>query len=136
MKKGQKVKFNYEGKLESGQVFDSSKGKDPLEFTVGEKMIIPGLEKEIITMKKGDKKTIEVPPEEAYGERKKELLRPIPKSAFPDGTDLKKDMMVQLQGSMLPARIEEVKKDEVILDLNHPLAGKKLIFDVEVVDVA
>jgi peptidylprolyl isomerase len=130
------MKFHYTGKFESGEVFDSSEGKDPLEFEPGKNMIIPGLEKALVKLKKGDKKTIKVEAKDAYGEHKKELLKEIPKGPVPEGMKLEKGTVLYLKtpdGQPFPVKIEDVKEKTVVVDLNHPLAGKKLVFEVEVV---
>jgi FKBP-type peptidyl-prolyl cis-trans isomerase 2 len=136
-----KIKFNYTGKLDNGEVFDTSKHDDhqhPIEFEAGKGMIIPGLEKELVKMKKGDKKTIKVKADEAYGQPQETLIRELPKGPVPEGMKLEKDAVIYLktpQGQPLPAKIVEVKDETVVLDLNHPLAGKDLTFEVEVVEV-
>jgi FKBP-type peptidyl-prolyl cis-trans isomerase 2 len=136
-----KIKFNYTGKLDNGEVFDTSKHEDhehPIEFEAGKGMIIPGLEKELVKMKKGDKKEIKVKADEAYGQPQDNLIREIPKGPVPEGMKLEKDAVIYLktpEGHPFPAKIVEVKKETVILDLNHPLAGKDLIFDVEIVEI-
>ncbi len=137
-----KIKFNYTGKLASGEVFDTSKHDDhehPIEFEAGKGMIIPGLEKELVKMKKGDKKTINVKADDAYGQPQEGLVREVPKGPVPEGVELKKDTVLYLktpEGHPLPAKVVEVKDETVVLDLNHPLAGKDLTFEVEVVDIS
>ncbi|NTV24301.1 MAG: peptidylprolyl isomerase [Nanoarchaeota archaeon] len=135
---GTKVKFHYTGKLQSGEVFDSSEGKEPLVFEVGKEMIIPGLEKEIVKLSVGDKKTIEVSPEEGYGHEVADLLQEIPKAKFPQSMGLEKDAVVYLKtpdGQTIPARVKDVKEHTIVLDFNHPLAGKDLYYHVKVVSV-
>lgn len=139
IKSGSKVKFHYSGRLESGESFDSSVDRDPLEFVVGNGNIIPGLEKEILKMKKGEKKTITVPAEEAYGPRNEELSREIPKGPLPQGLNLQVGAVLYLKtpdGTPFPATVAEVKEDTVVIDFNHPLAGKTLIFDIEILDIS
>ena len=140
IKKGDKVKVEYEGKLEDGTVFDSSKkqGK-PLEFEVGAGQIIKGFDKALIGMKKGEEKEIKLKPEEAYGERNPQLMKKIPKEQIPTDKELKKGMILALNlpnGAQMPAIITEVGDEEITLDLNHPLAGKTLIFKFKVVDIS
>jgi len=135
-KKSKTIKFHYTGRLENGEQFDSSRGRAPLEFEPGKKMIIPGLEKALVKMKKGDKKSVKVKPEEAYGQPKKDLIKEIPKGPIPKEMKLEKGTILYLrtpEGHPLPVKVEEVKKETVVLDMNHPLAGKTLIFDVEIV---
>jgi len=139
IEKGKKVQVDYEGKLEDGTIFDSSeKAGKPLEFIVGEKMVIPGFEAEIVKMKKGEEKEIKLKPEEAYGEVNKGLFRKVPKDQLPPGPELKKGMVLGLQspdGRQLPVLVTEVTDKEITIDLNHPLAGKTLIFKVKLVNV-
>ena len=139
IKTGSSVKFHYTGKLESGTVFDSSEGKEPHQFKVGEGMIIPGLEKQMVGMKAGDKKEISVSPAEAYGDRREDLTREIPKGPVPEGMTLEKGAIIYLKtpdGQAIPATIMEVKDQTVVMDFNHPLAGQTLVFNVEIVEVA
>jgi len=134
-KKAKKIKFHYTGKLENGEKFDSSEGKEPLEFEPGKKMIIPGLEKELVKLKKGDKKSITVKADEAYGQPRKDLVKEIPKGPLPEGMKLEKGTVIYLrtpEGHPFPVKVEDVKEKTVVLDMNHPLAGKTLIFDVEI----
>jgi FKBP-type peptidyl-prolyl cis-trans isomerase 2 len=139
IKAGSKVKVEYTGRFEDGTVFDAS--REPLSFTVGEKKVIPGFEKQITGMKKGEKKTIKLKPEEAYGEVNEKFFVEIPKSFLAGrGVEPKQGMRVRMEPKdqeypARVARIKEVKEDKVVLDLNHPLAGKTLIFDVTIVDI-
>ena len=137
IEKGKKVSFDYTLKVD-GEVVDTSKDRGPLEYTHGEGKIIIGLEKEMEGMKVGDEKTVEVKPEEAYGLKDSQAFRDVPKTSLPQGLEPKVDMMLQMQGpggQALPVRIAEVKDDKIVLDLNHPLAGKTLMFQVKVVEV-
>ncbi|MBU2503752.1 MAG: peptidylprolyl isomerase [Nanoarchaeota archaeon] len=144
IKEGDKVKLEYEGKLEDGTVFDSSKHGEhshPLEFEVGAGQVIPGFEEAVKGMEKGEKKEFEIPAEKAYGERKEDLKKEIPKDSIPkspEGREPEAGMVLMVQspeGQSFPVKIDEVKESTIIIDLNHPLAGKKLIFNVEVADV-
>lgn len=140
IKQGSKVKIEYEGKFENGKVFDTTKGKGPFEFTVGEKKIIPGFEKKIIGMEKGQTKNITLKPEEAYGEVNEKLFVEIPKEVLATkGIDAKPGMRVKMEPKdpKYPPRVATIKKvsdKTIILDLNHPLAGKTLIFDIKIID--
>jgi FKBP-type peptidyl-prolyl cis-trans isomerase 2 len=139
VKKGDTVKVHYHGKLTSGETFDSSEGREPLEFEVGAGMMIPGFDKGVEGMEVGDKKTIHIPAAEAYGETDPRMVMEFPKTNFPP--DITPEVGMQLamhdgQGHQIPVVIVEVKEDTVILDGNHSLAGKDLVFDVEMVDVA
>lgn len=137
-----KIKFNYTGKLDNGEVFDTSKHDEhehPIEFEAGKGMIIPGLEKELVKMKKGDKKTITVKANEAYGQPQDTLVRELPKGPVPEGMTLEPGKVIYLQtpeGQPFPAKIVEVKDETVVLDLNHPLAGKDLTFEVEITEIS
>lgn len=137
IKKGDKVKVEYTGKLENGQVFDSSEGKAPLEFTVGEGQLIKGFDNAVIGMKKGDEKEVKIPANEAYGEINPQLARKIPRASLPQDREPKVNMILVMKtadGHQLPARISAVDEKEVTLDLNHPLAGKTLIFKIKIVE--
>ncbi len=138
VKKGDKVKVHYHGKLDDGTTFDSSEGREPLSFEVGSGMVIPGFDAGVTGMKKGEKKTIRIPSHEAYGPTLKEMILEYPKDRFPE--DLKPEVGMTLnmsnqQGQAFPVVITEVKEDVVVLDANHPLAGKDLTFDLELVDI-
>ena len=135
---GDKIRIHYHGKLRSGDVFDSSNGREPLEFTVGSGQVIKGFDEGVKGMKVGDKKTIEIPVGEAYGEKEQERMLQFPIEQFPP--DLKPEVGMQLMmsdgsGQQLPVTITEVKEDSVVLDANHPLAGQDLIFDLELVEI-
>ncbi len=138
---GNTVSIEYEGKLEDGTIFDSSKHGDhshPLTFKIGEKMVIPGFEKEVLGMKTGEEKTFSIEPKDAYGEIREELKRDIPKSSLPQDYEPKEGMILMLNapnGQQFPVRICNVKGKNVTLDLNHPLAGKKLIFRIKLLEI-
>lgn len=137
--KGSKVKVHYTGRLTSGEEFDSSVGRTPLEFEVGAGMMIKGFDDAVVGMAVGDKKTITIPPHEGYGESNPEMIVDFPKDRFP--ADLVPEVGMQLNmsngsGQNFPVTITEVKEDSVILDANHFLAGKDLIFDIEMVEVS
>ncbi|MBN2367792.1 peptidylprolyl isomerase [Candidatus Woesearchaeota archaeon] len=138
IKEGSKVKFHYTGKLTTGEVFDTSENRDALEFIAGKGMIIPGLEKEMMGLKKGDKKTITVKAEDAYGQYNKELEKEVPKGPLPPEMKLEKGAVLYLkspEGHPIPVRVVDVKEKTIVLDLNHPLAGKDLVFEFEIVEV-
>lgn len=140
IKKGSRVKIEYTGTFEDGTVFDSSeKHSAPLEFEAGSGQIIKGLDDAMIGMKNGEEKNVEIEPGEAYGDRNPQLLKRLPKEMLPKDKKIEAGMLLALQapnGSQLPVRVAEVTEKEVVLDLNHPLAGKKLNFKVKVVEVA
>jgi len=139
-KNGNLVKVHYTGKMD-GEVFDSSEGKEPLLFKLGDHKVIKGFEEAIVGMKKGDKKNIVISKEDAYGNRDEKLISEVPKNQLgelPSKVELKAGVRFQLKdqtGSVAIATVTEVKEDSVVLDLNHPLAGKDLTFDIEVVEV-
>nr|MCK4930477.1 peptidylprolyl isomerase [Nanoarchaeota archaeon] len=139
LKKGDKVKVEYTGTLDDGRVFDSSeRHKKPLEFEIGTGMMIPGFEKAVIEMKKGEEKEIKLKPSEAYGDPNPELVKKIPKDQLPKEQEPKPGMMLLIAlptGQKVPARIIEVTDKEVIIDLTHPLAGKNLNFKIKLVEV-
>lgn len=138
VKKGDKIKVEYEGRLEDGTIFDKTEGRGPFEFEVGAGMVIPGFDKAVIGMKKSDEKEVKIKPEDAYGNPKPELVKKVPRDQLPAGQDPKEGMMVVIglpNGSQIPAIIKKVSNKEIDLDLNHPLAGKTLIFKIKVVEV-
>ncbi|WKD87007.1 FKBP-type peptidyl-prolyl cis-trans isomerase SlyD [Polaribacter huanghezhanensis] len=138
VKENNTVKVNYTGKLSNGQIFDSSEGKEPLEFTLGQGQLIPGFEKGVIDMKLNEKKTITVAKEEAYGEIHDHLKQEVKRTELPQ--DLAPEVGMGLvskspDGQEMNLRVVEVKDESIVIDGNHPLAGKDLIFDIEVVAI-
>ena len=138
VKENNTVKVNYTGKLANGQVFDTSEGREPLEFTLGQGQLIPGFEKGVIDMKLNEKKTITIANEEAYGEVNKDLIQEVKKTELPQ--DMTPEVGMGLvskspDGREVNLMVTEVKEDSIVVDANHPLAGKELIFDLEVVDI-
>jgi len=136
IQKGNTVKVHYTGKLEDNKVFDSSAGRQQIEFQVGNQQVIEGFESAVLGLNKGDKTTITIDPDKAYGDIRPELIMAVPKNQVPQ--DVK--VGVQLQGvghdgEPFNVTVREINESTVTLDANHPLAGKKLIFDIEVVDV-
>jgi peptidylprolyl isomerase len=137
-KEGDVACVHYTGKLESGEVFDSSKGRDPLEFVVGSGQLIKGFDSTVIGMKKGEKKAVLLDPDQAYGERDDKRVQKVPRNMLPKEPEPKEGMMLTIstpEGQMFPAKIEKVEGDMVTIDFNHPLAGKKLNFEIELVDI-
>ena len=138
IKKGHNVTLEYEGKLETGEVFDSSRHGDhshPLTFKVGENQVIAGFEKAVIGMELNQEKEFTINPEEAYGEYKEELKQKIPRSSIPEEQKLEGGMILILKdpnGRQIPVRITKIENESITLDLNHPLAGKRLIFKIKV----
>lgn len=140
VKNGDTIKVEYVGTLEDGTVFDASeKHGKLLEFKVGSGEIIKGFDDAVIGMKADEEKTITLQPKDAYGERRPELLKKVPRENLPKEHEPKKGMMLLVglpNGMQMPALIAEVGKDEVTLDLNHPLAGKVLNFKITVKEIA
>jgi len=137
-KDGDKVKVHYHGRLRNGETFDSSQGRDPLEFTVGAGQMIKGFDEGVKGMQVGDKKTVEIGAGDAYGEHEEGNLIEFPKDQFPPGMDPQVGMQLALSdnnGQQFPVVVAEVKENSVVLDANHPLAGQDLIFDIEMVDI-
>ena len=139
VKKGDKVKVEYEGKLDDGTVFDSSDNHDePLEFEVGSEELMQGFENALIGMEIGEEKSIRLKPDEAYGEHKAELVKQVPRSQLPENEKVEEGMMLIMglpNGIQITAQIVEVTEDTVTLDLNHPLAGKELNFNIKLIDI-
>ena len=138
VKENNTVKVNYTGKLADGQVFDSSEGKEPIEFTLGQGQLIPGFEKGLIDMKLNEKKTITVAKEEAYGDVNKDLIQEVKKTELPQ--DMTPEVGMGLvskspDGQEMNLLVVEVREESIVIDGNHPLAGKELIFDLEVVEI-
>jgi len=136
-KEGDKVKIHYTGTFENGEVFDSSEGREPIGFTIGEHHVVPGFEQAIVGMKVGEKKSVTLEPKEAYGEPHPELVQDVPLEAMTQsGITPEKGMVLgvshpQAPGQQLPAKVLDVGEKTVKLDMNHPLAGKKLRFELE-----
>jgi FKBP-type peptidyl-prolyl cis-trans isomerase 2 len=133
---GKRVKLHYTGKHEDGTVFDESTGRDPLEFTVGTNQVIPGFEQGVIGLEAGETKTIEIEPADGYGEFRDDLMAEVPKANVPENVEVGAQLQTQIQGQPVPVTVKEIKDETVVIDANHPLAGKKLIFDLEIVEVA
>jgi len=139
VKKGDIVKVHYHGKLTTGETFDSSDGREPLEFKVGDGDVIKGFEEGVLDMKIGDKKTIQIPAEDAYGNINEEMMIEFPKDRFPADMNPEVGMPLTMSngaGENFRVTIAEVKDESVILDANHPLAGEELIFDIELVEIS
>ena len=135
---GNTVKVHYTGKLEDGTQFDTSTSGDPLEFTLGGGQIIPGFEKAILGMQPGDSKTVTIPSADAYGEHREDMVVVVEKTQFPDhikpqvGQQLE---MRQANNQPLNVVVTDITDEDVTLDANHPLAGKDLVFDLELVAI-
>lgn len=138
-KSGDTVKIHYTGTLDDGSQFDSSAGRDPLEFTVGGGQVIPGFDEAVEGMTVGDKKTVNIQPENAYGPRQEQMIQEVPKSALPPDLTPEVGMGLQAQGpdgKAMQLTVTEVAEESITVDGNHPLAGKALNFDIELVQIA
>ncbi|MFT4309600.1 MAG: FKBP-type peptidyl-prolyl cis-trans isomerase [Candidatus Woesearchaeota archaeon] len=138
-KTGDTVLVEYTGKLDNGDVFDSSEGKEPLKFTLGSGMVIPGFEEAITGMNVGEEKTVTLEPEQAYGPHNPELIQVVPISAFGEGAELKTGDVVGVtekqSGRQFPASVTKVEGDNITIDLNHQLAGKALTFELKLMAI-
>lgn len=136
---GDEVQVHYTGKLEDGTVFDTSEDGEPLSFTIGENRVIPGFEEAVTGMEPGDSKTTEVEPEQAYGEHREDMVMEMERDQIPDDVDPEVGQQLQLRlenGQTVPVLITALGEDTVTIDANHPLAGRKLMFEIELIDVA
>ena len=137
-KYGDTVKVHYTGRLDDGTVFDASINGDPLQFTIGSGQIIPGFEQAVVGMNPGESKTVKIPAEDAYGQRREDLIIEVEKSQLPEG--LKPEVGLQLQsrqpdGRIVVLTIADITESHVTLDANHPLAGKDLTFEIQLVEI-
>jgi peptidylprolyl isomerase len=138
VKNGDNVRVHYHGKLNDGSTFDSSEGRAPLEFKVGIGQVIKGFDDALEGMKVGDKKTVVIPAENAYGQSSMENVIEYPLENFPE--DMKPEIGLELhmsdnEGNNFPVVITAINETSVVLDANHPLAGKELTFDIELVEI-
>ena len=136
---GDTLRLHYTGTFEDGTVFDSSDGRDPLEFTLGSGQIIPGLDKGVTGMEVGEERSVTVPPADAYGERDDKLIQSVPRETIPDNIPTDPGTQLQMQtpqGQQIPVVVTGVTDEHVELDANHPLAGKTLKFEVKLVEIA
>lgn len=137
VEKGNTIKVDYEGRFEDGEVFDaSSRHGEPLEFKAGEGMVVSGFDNAVLGMSVGEEKEVTLAPEEAYGEANPNAIQKVPKANFPEGA--KEGMMIGVplpNGQQIPAKIVKIDDEAVTLDLNHPMAGKTLIFKIKVVEI-
>jgi peptidylprolyl isomerase len=133
------VSVDYKGTLQNGNVFDTSHGRRPLEIEMGAGQLVTGFENELMGMTPNEKKTFTLVPETAYGQRDESLTQSFPKSDIPSGVNPRVGMTVGLytpEGQQVPARIVHLDDEKVILDMNHPLAGESLTFEIEVVGIS
>ena len=139
VKAGDQVKVHYTGKLVNGEQFDSSAGREPLEFTVGAGQMIKGFDAALPGMNIGEKKTINISPENAYGHKNEDAIIEFPAANIPADMKIEAGMSLTLtnqDGHPFPVVVVEIKKDMVVMDANHMLAGKELVFDIELVEIA
>jgi peptidylprolyl isomerase len=137
-KKGNAVEVHYTGKLEDGNVFDSSVSRDPLGFTLGDGNMIKGFDNAVYGMGIGDKKTVKIPAAEAYGERRQDMMIEVPLEQVPADIKPELGMVLQLQGGNgqpMPVTVVDIEETKITLDANHELAGKDLIFEIELVAI-
>ena len=138
VKEGDLVRVHYTGKLDNGKVFDSSLEREPLEVKLGQGSLIPGFEKGLLDMEPKEKKTIVIPKEEAYGEKRQELFQSVPKSNLPEDMEPEVNMglvATNPDGTERQLRVAEVNENDIIVDGNHPLAGQDLTFELELVEI-
>lgn len=138
VKTGDKVKVHYKGTLNDGSVFDSSEGRDPLEFEVGSGQVIPGFDEAVVGLTVGESKTVNIPSEEAYGPYQENMVLAIERDKFPEGLNLTVGEQLQVPsqgGQPVVVVIKDVTDDKVTLDANHPLAGEDLNFNIELVEI-
>lgn len=138
VKDGDKVKLHYTGTLENGEVFDSSKDREPFTFTVGAGQVIKGFDEGVLGMETGEKKKVHIPADMAYGQPQEDMLLKVPLDHFPEHIKPEVGMALSVptrDGRMMNVTITELNDDEVVLDANHPLAGKDLIFELEVLEI-
>lgn len=134
---GKKVQFDYTLTVD-GQVIDTTEGKQPIEFVQGDGTIIPGLARQMEGLKAGDTKSVTVAAEDGYGQVSPDAIKEVPKTAFPEGSDIKVGQVYEFQGeggAGFPGIVSEVKEQAVLMNFNHPLAGKELKFDIKIVKV-
>lgn len=137
-RQGANVKVHYTGRLDDGTVFDSSESREPLSFVLGEGKVIPGFEDAVMGMGEGDSRTTTIPSDEAYGPHRDELILAVERERFPDEVDPEVGLRLQMQtqeGDVVPVVVAGVEEDTIKLDANHPLAGRDLTFDIELVEV-
>jgi peptidylprolyl isomerase len=137
-KTGDTVQVHYRGTLDDGSEFDASVGRDPLSFTVGAGQVIQGFDAAVAGMEVGEKKTVRIPPQEAYGEHRDDLVVQLDRAQVPEHIDLKLGMGLQLQqpnGQPVAVTVKAIEDEHITLDANHPLAGEALTFELELVAI-
>ena len=137
-KSGDTVRIHYTGTLEDGTQFDSSSGRDPLEFAIGSGQVIPGFDNAVAGMSVGESKTVTIPPDAAYGQRHEQLVQQVARTALPDDMEPTVGMQLQSQspeGQVMNLVVTEVESDSITVDANHPLSGLALTFSIELVEI-
>ena len=132
---GSTITVHYTGKLKDGSTFDSSTGKEPLKFQIGSNQVIPGFENGLIGKSKGDKVTLDIPVDQAYGQIREDLFIKVPNDQLPGQVQIGQALQAMNGPNVINVLVKEINEDHVVIDANHPLAGQNLIFDIEVVDV-
>ncbi|HKJ34022.1 MAG TPA: peptidylprolyl isomerase [Balneolales bacterium] len=135
---GDTVKVHYTGKLEDDSVFDSSLDREPLQFTLGKGQLIPGFEDAVVGMEPGEQKSVKIPVDKAYGPHRDDMLVKVKKEEFPNDVDPEVGQQLQVSqsnGQAFNVIVTDIEDEEVTLDANHPLAGKDLVFDIELIDI-
>jgi peptidylprolyl isomerase len=137
-KKGDTVKVHYTGRLENGEIFDSSEGKKPLNFIIGQREVIKGFDEAVEGMIVGEEKTVTIEPEKGYGKSKEELIQKVERSEMPEGLDYRVGNQIEItreDGSLFYVMVKEITDTDVSLDANHPLAGKRLVFEIRMEEI-
>ncbi|RDH47982.1 peptidylprolyl isomerase, partial [Mastigocladus laminosus WC112] len=137
-KLGDTVKVHYTGKLDDGTVFDTSVEREPLQFSIGEGLVIPGFEQAVVGMTPGESKRTNIPADEAYGPYRPELVMVVDKERIPTDVSIEVGQMLQISqsnGKAIPVVVTEVSDSQITLDANHPLAGQELIFDIQLIQI-
>jgi len=133
---GDTVQIHYTGRLDDGTVFDSSEGREPLEFVLGSGQVIPGFDDAVTSMQIGDAKTVTIPAARAYGAKRDELILDFPRADLPEGIDPQMGQPLQMStpdGQAFQVQVVGASDEGLVLDANHPLAGKDLTFEIELV---
>ncbi len=134
--KGSNVSVHYTGKLNDGTVFDSSTDRDPLAFVVGNGDVIPGFDTAVLGMAVGESKSVVIPPEEAYGPHHEQMVMQVKLNELPEGAVEGATLQAEIEGQTVYFNVTGIEEDTAILDGNHPLAGKELQFDIELVEIS
>ena len=134
-KEGDLVTVHYTGRLQDGRVFDTSEGKEPLEFEAGSEQLISGVSLAVIGMQEGEERTVTVPPEEGYGPHRPELEREVPVDALPENVKVGDQLQAQTSDGVIQVWVKEIEAEMAVVDGNHPLAGKTIEFDLKLVAI-